>query len=106
MIGCSPFSGGAKQFIMSGTRMDLTIPTVRSVRAMVDQLPNRGREAEMLQELHNLQDTRNPLAADWRQDFLLEYSLLASQMYAIWGKPERAAKFDFERQPSFLPAAL
>ena len=35
---------------MSGTRMDLTIPTV-SVRAMVDQLPNRGREAEMLQEM-------------------------------------------------------
>ena len=51
MIGCSPISGGLKQFIMSGTRMDFHIPTVRSVRAMVDQLPNRGREAEMLQEM-------------------------------------------------------
>ena len=47
IIGCSLFSGGVKQFIMSGRVWIFTYPTAWSVHTMVDQLPNRGREAEV-----------------------------------------------------------
>ena len=65
-----PFAGGAKQFIMSGARMDFHILTGRSVCAMNDQLPNRGREAEMLQEmgLASMEDLFSDIPANVRFD--------------------------------------
>ena len=109
MIGCSPISGGPKQFIMSGTRMDFHIPTVRSVRAMVDQLPNRGREAEMLQEmgLSSMEDLFSDIPDDVR--FKGELPLPGPQSEEeIISDARRllGANADMGSRPSFLGAGL
>ena len=53
---------------MSVARMVLSIPTPGSVYNVVDQLPNRGREAEMLQEmgLSSMEDLFSDIPADVR----------------------------------------
>ena len=47
-------------------RLATYIPTVRSVYTVVDQLPNRGREAEMLKEmgLDSMEDLFSDIPSD------------------------------------------
>ena len=109
MIGCSPISGGPKQFIMSVPRMGFTSPTGRRVRAMVDQLPNRGREAEMLDEmgLSSMEDLFADIPSDVR--FKGELPLPAPQSEEEIIRDARrllGANADMGSRPSFLGAGL
>ena len=67
-MSCSLQRGGEKQFIMSVTRIVLTTHSKCEVIVMVDQLPNLGREIEMLSEmgLQDIEDLFSDIPADVR----------------------------------------
>ena len=89
--------------------MDFHIPTVGNVCAMVDQLPNRGREAEMLQEmgLKSMEDLFSDIPADVRFNGELPLPGPQSEEEIISdARRLLGANTDMGSRPSFLGAGL
>ena len=94
---------------MSGTRMDFTAAPAQSVSTMVDQLPNRGREAEMLKEmgLKSMEDLFADIPSDVRFQGALPLPAPQSEEEILRdARRLLGANTDLGSRPSFLGGGL